>query len=85
MNNVQRVCGPTRTERGKKEAAVSHLSEEIYNERNALGGGNGSGGVRALVHVPPKCVWEGKGVYSHLHKASSPLVLQQHGSQPNES
>lgn len=23
--------------------------------------------------VPPKCVWEGKGFYPHLHKASSPF------------
>lgn len=29
-----------------------------------------------ISYVPPKRVWEGEGVYSHLHKASSPLVLQ---------
>lgn len=29
-----------------------------------------------ISYVPPKSVWEGKGVCHHLHKASSPLVLQ---------
>lgn len=26
-----------------------------------------------ISYVPPKCVWEGKGLYPHLHKASSPF------------